>query len=180
MEVRLNSLGTYVLPSPSLDKMLKYLTLGRGIFSFECNSSSTVPIYKSQHTDLYDVAPLAQNLPDVDALHELVPKLCQYDYSSLRNSTMNCVGYIQTQNDGTTIDLFGFNEPPFSLQVKAAVPDPADPVANAYWAQSVSSDKQWQVYRVHTSGGQIPTSCQGHENSNLDVLYAAEYWFYHK
>lgn len=34
-----------------------------------------------------------------------------------------------------------------------------------------------EVYRVHTSGGQPPSTCRK-EQKEFQVEYAAEYWFY--
>lgn len=34
-----------------------------------------------------------------------------------------------------------------------------------------------QVYRINTAGGKPPGSCEG-VSGNIEVQYAAEYWFY--
>ena len=176
------SLGTYALPPPAADKNLKYLTLGRGVMTYECNSTiagDDQPAYLYQNTDLYDVAPLAQNLPDEDALHALVPQLCEYDYAELRNTSMNCVGRIYNQFGHTIVDLFGFNVPEFTVEITQAIPSPAGQATNGYWDHSATIDEEWEVYRVETAGGVTPTACKGHENSTINIAYAAEYWFYH-
>ena len=58
------SLGEEALPLPSRNKTLKYLTLGRGVLTYECNRTilgDDQPAYVCQNVDLYDVASLAQN-----------------------------------------------------------------------------------------------------------------------
>jgi hypothetical protein len=175
-------LASRALPLPAESKKLKYLTLGRGLMTYECKSPTTEsdrPVYLHQNSELYDVAPLAQNLPDVNALHALVPQFCEYDYSELRNTTMSCVGRINSQSGETIVDLPGFNEPEFSVEVTWAVPSPHGQDVNGYWDLSASENDDWQIYRVETTGGAAPTTCKGHENSTLDISYAAEYWFYH-
>jgi Protein of unknown function (DUF3455) len=162
---------------------LKYLTLGRGIMTYECNSTipgDDQPAYLHQNTDLYDVAPLAQNLPDEEALHSLVPSFCEYDYAELRNTSMSCVGRIYNQFDHTVVNLFGFNVPEFTIEITWAIPSPVGSTVSGYWAHSTTIDKDWEVYRVETAGGVTPTTCKGHENSIINVAYAAEYWFYHR
>lgn len=176
------SSGRLALPRPAADKKLKYLTLGRGVITYECNSTipgDDQPAYLHQNTDLYDVAPLVPHLPDEAALHALVPMLCEFDYAELRNISMNCVGQIYTQLGHTIMDLFGFDEPEFTTDITRAIPSPLGPTVNGYWAHSATIDRAWEVYRVETAGGVTPTSCKGHENTNIDVGYAAEYWFYH-
>lgn len=151
--------------------------------TYECKGGTygnDQPTFHHQNTELYDVAPLAQNLPNEDALHDLVPRFCEYDYAELRNSSLTCVGRIYTEQPDTVVDLFGFNEPQFSIEVTWAIPSPAGQAVNGYWSHSATTDRKWEVYRVETAGGAAPTTCEGHENSMLEVAYAAEYWFYHK
>jgi Protein of unknown function (DUF3455) len=178
-----SSSGTHALPLPAADKKLKYLTLGRGTMAYECNSTipgDDGPVYLDQNTELYDVAPLAQNLPDEDALHALVPNLCEYDYAGLRNNSMSCVGRIYNQFGHTVVNLFGFNIPEFAIEMTWAIPSPARQTSNGYWDHSATIDNDWEVYRVETAGGVAPKTCKGHENSTISVAYAAEYWFYHR
>ncbi len=175
--------GTHALPLPAADKTLKYLTLGRGVITWACNSTipgDDQPAYLHQNTDLYDVAPLARNLPDENALHALVPQFCDYDYAELRNTSMNCVGRIYNQFDHTIVELFGFRVPEFTIEITWVIPSPAGQTVNGYWDHSATVDKDWEVYRVETAGGVTPTTCKGHENSTINVAYAAEYWFYHR
>ncbi|ERF73330.1 hypothetical protein EPUS_03163 [Endocarpon pusillum Z07020] len=174
--------GTYALPPPAADKTLKYLTLGRGIMTYGCNGNTPgndQPVYLYQNTDLYDVTPLAQNLPDEAALHSLVPHFCEYDYAELRNTSMHCVGRIYNQSDHTIVNLFGFNVPEFTIEVDQVIPSPGGQTVDGYWDHCTTIDKEWEMYRVETAGGATPTTCKGHENSTISVAYAAEYWFYH-
>jgi Protein of unknown function (DUF3455) len=175
----------WILPPPTVGKILKYLTLGRGVITYECNSTNatqdTRPQFLRLSTELYDVAPLAQNLPNEDALHSLVPRLREYDYAELKNTSMNCVGRIYGHKGGVPfVHLFGFNVPEFNITLIWEIPPPTGPTTNGNWTRLATVDGTWEMYRVKTSGGAIPTSCKGHENSTIKVVYAAEYWFYHK
>jgi Protein of unknown function (DUF3455) len=173
--------GAEALPVPGVGKKLKYLTLGRGVNTYECsNPEDDQPAFLHQNTDLYDVAPLAQNLPNEDALHSLVPRLREYDYAELRNTSMNCVGRIYNELDDTVVNLFGFNIPPFAIDFTKVIPPPTGQTTNGFWNHCATIDKAWEMYRVENSGGATPRSCIGHENSTIDVVYAAEYWFYHE
>ena len=169
--------GTNTLPAPSPDQKLSALTLAHGNLSYSCTSGSpdSVPFYISQQTTLFDVAPLIQFIPSEDALHSLVPQLYAYNYAALSNSSLVCIGHIYTDSGKTTVDLTGYQ--PFTLHVNATIAAP-NPQADSYWAQSLSEASDWEVYRVETAGGAIPTSCAG-LSERFEVGYAAEYWFYH-
>jgi Protein of unknown function (DUF3455) len=176
--------GPYALPIPAAGNTLKYLTLGRGVNTYDCNSTDVTedqrPKFLHQNTELYDVAPLAQNLPNEDALHSLVPLLREYDYAELKNTSMKCIGRMYHRDNALFVHMFGFDIPEFAITLTWAVPPPTGPTKNGQWTSSASLDDAWEVYRVQTSGGATATSCKGHENSTLEVVYAAEYWFYHK
>jgi hypothetical protein len=165
------------LPAPSPDKVLSALTLARGNLSYSCTSGSptSAPFYISQQTELFDVAPLIQYIPSEDVFHSLVPQFYSYDYGELANSSLVCIGEIYTYLGKTTVNLTGYQT--FSLNVNATISAP-NPQADSYWAQSLSQAYDWEVYRVETAGGAIPTSCAG-LGENFEVGYAAEYWFYH-
>jgi len=175
--------GPYELPLPAADHKLKYLTLGRGINHYDCNSTNATvdqrPKFLHQDIELYDVAPLAQNLPNEDALHSLVPLLREYDYAELKNTSMKCVGRMYHRGSTLFVHLTGFNIPEFATTFTWGAPPPTGPTMNGYWNQLVSLDDAWEVYRIQNSGGATATSCKGHENSTLEVVFAAEYWFYH-
>jgi hypothetical protein len=169
--------GTNTLPAPSPDKTLSALTLALGNLSYLCTSGSpdSVPVYLSQQTTLFDVAPLIQFIPSEDALHSLVPQLYTYNYAALANSSLDCIGNIYTDGNKTTVDLTGYQ--PFILYVNDTIAAP-NPQADSCWTQSLSEASDWEGYRVETVGGAVPTSCAG-LSERFKVGYAAEYWFYH-
>lgn len=149
--------------------------------TYICNSTipgDDQPAYLFQNTELYDIAPLASNLPDEEALHSLVPQFCAFDYAALRNTSMSCVGRIFNQFGHSVVDLFGFQVPQFTIEITWAIPSPEGQDVNGYWSHSATVDEDWEVYRVHTAGGVTPTTCVGKENTTIEVAYAAEYWFY--
>jgi hypothetical protein len=169
--------GTNTLPAPSANKVLSALSLARGNLSYSCTSGSpaSAPFYISQQTQLFDVAPLIQYIPTEAAFHSLVAQFYSYDYAELTNSSLVCNGEIYTHLGKTTVDLTGHQ--PFFLHVNATIPAP-NPQTDSYWAQSLSQAYDWEVYRVETAGGAIPTSCAG-LGERFEIGYAAEYWFYH-
>ncbi len=168
--------GTTALPAPDSGKVLTVLTLARGNMTYSCTDSpSELPSYVSQQTELYDVAPLIQLFPSEETLHNLVPQFLSYDYSELTNSTLQCIGDIYTQDGETSVTLTGYE--PFTIHVNVDIMA-ANSGLETYWAQSVSADGTWEVYRVETAGGAVPANCGG-QSSTFDITYAAEYWFYH-
>lgn len=103
-----------------------------------------------------------------------MPKFLAYDYSELTNSSLLCIGDIYTQDGSTAVDILGDE---FNLTVNAVIVAPNSTV-NTYWAQSLSDDGTWEVYRVETAGGAVPADCSG-QSSTFELTYAAEYWFYY-
>lgn len=137
---------------------------------------SLPPLFKSQLTTLLDAAPLIPFLADEDALHNLVPQLYSYDYASLDNTTLICIGRIFTDHEEQVVELDNLDS--FSVHVEEAINAPEDPVFNERWAHSLSTDGTWDVYRVETFGGAQPLYCAG-QNETITIGYASEYWFYH-
>ena len=166
-----------MLPAPPVDKTLKLLTLARGILTYSCVGvdPSFPPTFITQDTQLFDATPLIPLLADENAFHALVPELYTYDYGSLDNSTLTCVGEIFTEDGYEVTSLNSFGS--FTVQVSSVVEPSENPAFNADWARSVSEDDTWNVYRVETFGGAPPAYCQG-QNETVELGYAAEYWFF--
>lgn len=162
---------------PPARKPLQYLTLGRGLYTYTCNGEGPdeVPRFQSQSTQLYNAAPLIPRLANEDALHALVAELALFDYMSLENSTLECIGAIGTVNNTAIITLVEIAT--FEAWAYESVLAPSDPSVDGRWAHSVSPHRSWDVYRVEMTGG-APPACTG-EARTLEVGYAAEYWFYH-
>ena len=170
--------GTDNLPAPSPNKMLKVLAVARGFLTYSCVGVDPMlePRFVSQDTSLWDAAPLVQSSLDEDALHQFIPQLYDYDYASLTNSTLDCIGNIYTEEKEEVVNLNDATN--FQVHVNEVVEPPEDAAFNAHWAHSTNLDATWDIYRVETYGGAAPPHCGGQEETII-VGYAAEYWFYH-
>lgn len=47
-----------------------------------------------------------------------------------------------------------------------------------YLTEATTSDEICAIYRVVTAGGKPPETCEGFDGAQIEVEYAAEYWFY--
>lgn len=171
--------GTNILPAPAANKTLKYLALGRGILTYSCHGrkSYETPLYVSQDTSLWDAAPLIPRIANEELFHTIIPQLYEFDYTKLANSTLVCIGFINTLQGTAVADLFNVGAIAISVQEK--INSPQLPTLNLEWAHEVSTDAEWDVYRVETVGGRAPATCAG-EEGDFQTDYAAEYWFYHE
>jgi len=72
----------------------------------------------------------------------------------------------------------GVNNALFVGKGRASLPDPVNAAENVAWldVEHVSGDIATEVFRVHTVGGQPPTSCT--PGTNISVKYTSQYWFY--
>jgi len=148
------------------------------VLTYSCagNGPGDLPTYLNQSTQLWDAAPLIPSVPNEPSFHTIIPQLCEYDYSQLVNSTLVCIGTIGTLPKGSVFTLY--NLATFETTVLESIPPPEAPEFDAWWVYSTSLDSTWDVYRVETAGGAVPASCQG-QNAKFELIYAAEYWFYH-
>ena len=138
-------------------------------------SANEVAQFQSQSTQLYDAAPLIPNLPNEEAFHALPPKLYEFDYAELRNSTLDCMGTIGTDNKTAIVTLFEVAT--FEALPYESVFSPDNPEYNGRWAHSVSPKRDWDIYRVETAGG-APPICDG-KRFMAEKEYTAEYWFFY-
>jgi hypothetical protein len=132
-----------------------------------------------QFTQLYDALPLASKLPNEGTFHEIIPEFLNYDYGTLENSTLECVGSIGTLGDFAVFTLYDIDT--FQARAVDSIRSPDDPAHNGDWARSdsvpsIDSDS-WTVYRVEVAGGVVPPTCANH-SSDVVVEYVAEYWLY--
>lgn len=137
--------------------------------------ANEVAQFQSQSTQLYDAAPLIPNLPNEAAFHALPTQLYAFDYAELKNSTLDCMGTIGTDNKTAIITLFEVAT--FEALPYESVLPPDDPDDNGRWAHSVSPKRDWDIYRVETKGG-TPPICDG-TRFIAEKEYAAEYWFFY-
>lgn len=175
------TIGTHELSPPSQTSTLQYLAIGRGTITYTCDgvAANARPVYVGQETFLYDAMPLVPKFSSEQQFHSYIPRFLQYDYTSLDNSTLNCIGSIQTITDLSVLNIYGVDA--FAVQVKELVNSPNNQESDLRWAHSQDDDMEWDVYRVETAGGGPPSSCGDQIISDvIPVEYAAEYWLYQR
>lgn len=169
-----------MLTGPPTTSTLQYLAVGRGTITYTCagRKDTEAPLYLRQDTYLYDAAPLIPKFSSEAQFHTYIPRFLEYDYTSLDNSSLSCIGNIQTINGMSVFDLYKIDA--FPVQIKEVVNSPDDIHFNLKWAHSYGGTN-WDVYRVETAGGGPPYDCGDQIiNDEIPAEYAAEYWFYQK
>lgn len=173
--------GTDQLPAPPSTSTLQYLAIGRGTITYTCagQPDNQPPIYVAQQTFLYDAAPLVPKFSSEDQFHSYIPRFLQYDYTSLDNSSLTCIGNARRVEGMTVFEIYGVDAYP--VKVKEVVSSPNDPQFDLAWARSQDDDNEWDIYRVETAAGGPPYNCGGQVISNeIPAEYVAEYWFYRR
>lgn len=133
------------------------------------------PKFIAQYTELYNAAAIAAKMPNDQSFHELIPAFLEYDYETLANSTLECIGSIGTLDGLAVLTLYEIDT--FTAEPAEAVKSPKDQAVNGLWSHSLGQDSEWEVYRVEMAGGAVPDICAG-QNVTFDSEYVAEYWFY--
>jgi hypothetical protein len=145
-------------------------------YSCEGRRPTDQPVYVSQTTSLWDAAPLIPHIANEELFHTIIPQLYEFDYTELANSSLVCIGTIATIHGMAVIDLF--NVAAFAVNIQQVVEAPDLPNLNLDWTFETSDDLEWEVYRVETVSGAPPTTCVG-QPQDIELDYAAEYWFYY-
>lgn len=173
--------GINELTSPPVTSTLQYLAIGRGTITYSCvgQDGNDPPIYTGQNGFLYDAAPLTPKFTSEDQFHSYIPRFLEYDYTSLDNSTLNCIGNVQRINNITVFTLYDVDA--FSVEVKEGVNSPDNRQFDLTWTHSQDDNAEWDIYRVETAGGGPPYNCGDQIISKeIPVEYVAEYWFYRR
>ena len=182
------STGTQSLPPPN--STLKALTLGRGTQNYTCDATTSTPVAVGAIASLLDVSPLLAFLPPAAGLDllELIPRyLLDFDLPTITSGTIPILGHHYFNAAGQpTFDLgsTGF------LTGKKVGDIPAPSNASIGQFDQGFGAVDWlalgdagcsvilsEAYRVETAGGKAPSSCTG-QAGNIEVQYAALYWFY--
>ncbi|KAE8335786.1 hypothetical protein BDV24DRAFT_155706 [Aspergillus arachidicola] len=181
-----------LLPGPSPDLRLKYVTVGRGTQNYTCqdDSNTTAPQAVGAVATLLDVSCLAAYNPAL--LHNFTPVV-----RAVNSETLPFLALLSSQlSSPATKFILGKHEfnaagqPVFDLRLaggsdwmatkrNASSAAPDDNAVNVPWLKltSVNGTGVKEVYRLYTVGGQPPTNCQKRKGT-FQVEYAAEYWFY--
>jgi len=174
-----NTTGTDMLTAPPVTSTLQYLAIGKGIITYTCanRTDTEAPLYVQEETYLYDVAPLILKFSSEAQFHSYVPRFLEYDYISIDNSSLNCIGTVQTISGISILDLY--NVDAFPVEILEVVNAPDNSQFDLQWAHSKENSNEWEIYRVVTAGGGSPYDC-GDQIINDDIPseYVAEYWFY--
>ncbi|GFF59292.1 hypothetical protein IFM53868_10550 [Aspergillus udagawae] len=188
------------LPAPSNGLKLKFVALGRGTQNYTCLSSdgSASPVAVGAVATLFDASCLVSHSPTI--LHELPSAMSKVSTDALGLFAMLLGQMTSRTSSGLILGehyFTGTGAPMFDLRIGghkdwvqakkgSSVPAPSQLSAhskdgdhNVPWLKLGFAEGLGirEVYRVHTSGGQPPTSCKGQKES-FEVEYAAEYWFY--
>jgi len=123
--------------------------------------------------------PLLTKFASEDQFHSYIPRFLQYDYISLDNSSLTCIGNAQ-RVEGTTIFEI-YNVDAYQVKIKDIINSPNDAQFDLAWVHSQDNDNEWDIYRVETAGGGPPYDC-GDQIISDEILaeYVAEYWFYRR
>lgn len=175
------TIGINRLPAPPVSNTLQYLAIGRGTITYSCNGRTGIepPIYIGQNGFLYDAAPLIPRFNSEDQFHGYIPRFLEYDYTSLDNSTLNCIGNVQ-RIEGLTVFTI-YNVDAFAIEVKERINSPNNRQFDLPWVFSQDDGAEWSIYRVETASGGPPYNCGDQVVSEeIPVEYVAEYWFYQR
>lgn len=174
-------IGISTLTAPPVTSTLEYLAIGRGTITYSCagRKGNEPPVYVGQNTFLYNAAPLVPRFTSEDQFHSYIPRFLEYDYTSLDNSTLNCIGNVQRINDMTVFTIYNIDA--FVVEIKETIDSPDNRQFGLTWAHSQDGDAEWDIYRVETAGGGPPYNCGDQIiNQEIPVEYVAEYWFYRR
>lgn len=168
------------LPDPSSGLTLKVIGLGRGVITYTCDKADdkTTPLETSATADIYDANPLIQYLPNEDYLHDLPTYLLDYDYTALKNSSLDLIGHHYYSDGKLVFDLGSTGY--FEGDMKDMIDSPSKDKGAIDWAFLTSTEPNStikDVYRVFTAGGSPPQNCKD-QKQPITESYAAEYWFY--
>ncbi|KAL8694032.1 MAG: hypothetical protein Q9218_001270 [Villophora microphyllina] len=184
--------GSASLPSPTAGLSLKAITFGRGTQNYTCKAGSTAaPTAVGARADLFDAAPLLPFLPspDCQAILNLLPEyLVSFDAAILLSASIPTLGKHFFDAAGVpTFDLGTKGLLKAKKIANIAAPATACKGANGKgdgavdWlalTEAPGSINLKEVYRVETAGGKAPASCGGGPDHDIQVQYAAQYWFF--
>jgi len=113
--------------------------------------------------------------------------LVSFDFATIENSSIPIIGHHYFDSAGVpTFDLgsTGFAKAKKSAGISAPANASKGPnnqgVGAVDWldlCDAGGSKDLSEVYRVETAGGKAPASCSG-QPKDMEVQYAAQYWFY--
>jgi Protein of unknown function (DUF3455) len=166
---------------------LAHVAIGRGTQNYTCANSSAqaTPVQVGAVATLFNATCLAAPYPQLLALMPGVSLKFPVPSTSDAQSAANY--YLSGHHffEDTTTPFFNLDTDEHSWGTVACKKINSSNAPNSTvdvpWLklQSKTSDgcSIEEVYRVNTAGGQPPKTCEG-QPANIQVQYAAEYWFY--
>ncbi|KAF2104575.1 hypothetical protein NA57DRAFT_51393 [Rhizodiscina lignyota] len=175
------------LPPPSAGLVLSHIAVGRGTQNYTCPKdadASVAPTAVGAVASLFNVSCIAGNYPQ---LLSLLPSVAvRYPVptanSQLAPANVMLSGHHYFQDATTPFFNMITSDSNYGMVAAAKLnatnaPDAAKDVT---WLKLNAKAGNWsfvEVYRVNTSGGQPPKTCEG-QPENIEVQYAAEYWLW--
>ncbi|KAL5366691.1 hypothetical protein BJX96DRAFT_180961 [Aspergillus floccosus] len=179
------------LPPPSNGLHLKYVVVGRGTQNYSCTTGNEegTPTAVGATATLFDASCLAPKMPEI--LHSLPPVVADTPSATLDFMALLANRVLSTSNSGIFLGEHYFNGAgvPFfdfrlggkhdwvAMKKTDSVSAPREEDVSWLKLTAVDGKGVKEVYRVHTAGGQPPSTCKG-QKGQFQVEYAAEYWFY--
>ncbi|EAU38123.1 predicted protein [Aspergillus terreus NIH2624] len=179
------------LPPPSNGLHLAYVVVGRGTQNYSCTTGNeeAAPTAVGASATLFDASCLAPKMPEI--LHSLPPVVADTPSATLDFMALLVNRVFTTSGSGLFLGEHYFTSagvPFFDFRLggkhswiaaKKSDSVSAPRKEDVSWLKLTAVDGRGvkEVYRVHTAGGQPPSTCKGQEQL-FQVEYAAEYWFY--
>ncbi|PQE13122.1 malate dehydrogenase protein [Rutstroemia sp. NJR-2017a BBW] len=188
------------MPSPSAGLVLKHVAIGRGTQNYTCGSNATAaPTATGAVATLFNATCVAATYPDLLAILPNVALQFPFDPSNvglLKPAELAISGRHFFTNATTPFFDLNYNSKmklgrgafakigALNAPTGASIGQNNKGYGAVAWlqlnARTGASDGLQEVYRLNTAGGSPPPTCADNLNSNFDVQYAAEYWFYEK
>jgi hypothetical protein len=177
------------LPSPSPHLALKAVALGRGTQNYTCATpgSTAAPVQVGALATLYDASLLADNYMTIfNWLPSMVVDLPADAKADLPGGILSKIGTHYFDSTGApTFDLCrtGFLRAAKKANVAAPAGAAVGPAGTGavdwlFLADAGGSKGLSQGYRIVTAGGKPPATCANVNTTNIEIPYAAQYWFW--
>jgi len=175
------------LPSPASGLVLTHVAIGRGTQNYTCanNSAQATPAPVGALASLFNAtclaAPFPQLLNTMPGIALEFPVPDSSDPNSPANIFLSGHHYfsdLTTAVFNLNTTLHDWGSVACKKNSSSSAPNPSMDVP---WlkltSKSASGCTISEVYRLNTAGGLPPATCAG-QQSNIQVQYSAEYWFW--
>lgn len=178
------------LAAPASGLTLRHIAIGRGTQNYTCaTSGSAAPKAVGAIASLFNATCDAARL-NTNTLASLTDLALSYAIPTSTLADQRLSGHHQFTASGTPLFMLDTTNGDYGrveavVNMKSAAPSDANKGINglgsvAWLKLNATTTADWnykEVYRVHTAGGQAPSTCDGIEG-DFTVQYSAQYWFY--